>query len=112
MGYREVYEDWQADPEGFWMRAAGAIDWIRPPTRALDASRAPFYGWFPDAVCNTCYNAVDRHVAAGHGDRVAIIHNSPGHRERWRGSPMPSSSSGWRGWPARWRRAGWPRATG
>jgi propionyl-CoA synthetase len=77
MGYREVYQDWQADPEGFWMRAAQAIDWIRPPSRALDASRAPFYGWFPDAVCNTCYNAVDRHVAAGHGDRIAIIHDSP-----------------------------------
>ena len=77
MGYREVYEGWKADPEGFWMRAAGAIDWIRPPTFALDASRAPFYGWFPDAVCNTCWNAVDRHVEAGHGDRVAIIHDSP-----------------------------------
>jgi propionyl-CoA synthetase len=77
MGYREVYGDWKADPEGFWMRAAGAIDWVRPPSFALDASRAPFYGWFPDAVCNTCWNAVDRHVEAGHGERVAIIHDSP-----------------------------------
>lgn len=77
MGYREVYEGWRADPEGFWMEAAGAIDWIRPPSRALDASRAPFYGWFPDAVCNTCQNALDRHVAAGAGERVAIIYDSP-----------------------------------
>ena len=77
MGYREVHAGWKADPEGFWMRAAGAIDWIRPPSRALDASRAPLYGWFADAVCNTCWNAVDRHVAAGNGDRVAIIHDSP-----------------------------------
>ena len=59
------------------MRAAGAIDWIRPPSKALDDSRAPFYGWFPDAVCNTCWNAVDRHVEAGHGDRLAIIYDSP-----------------------------------
>ncbi len=59
------------------MAAAEAIDWQRAPTRALDASRAPFYGWFSDAVCNTCENAVDRHVAAGHGDRLAIIHESP-----------------------------------
>ena len=57
MGYRAVYEDWRSDPEGFWMRAAGAIDWIRPPAKALDDSRAPFYGWFPDAVCNSCHNA-------------------------------------------------------
>ena len=39
------------------MQAAAAIDWIEPPTRALDDSRAPLYGWFPDAVCNTCWNA-------------------------------------------------------
>ncbi|HRO10115.1 propionyl-CoA synthetase [Amaricoccus sp.] len=77
MGYREVYDGWKTDPEGFWMRAAEAIDWIEAPTRALDPSRAPFYGWFPDAVCNTCQNAVDRHVEAGHGDRTAIIHDSP-----------------------------------
>jgi propionyl-CoA synthetase len=77
MTYREVYEGWKADPEGFWMREAAAIDWVRPPSLALDARRAPLYAWFPDAVCNTCWNAVDRHVEAGHGDRVAIIHDSP-----------------------------------
>jgi propionyl-CoA synthetase len=77
MGYREVYDGWRADPEGFWMEAARAIDWDRPPTFALDASRAPLYGWYPDAIGNACWNALDRHVEAGHGDRVAIIHDSP-----------------------------------
>jgi propionyl-CoA synthetase len=77
MGYREVYEGWRADPEGFWMEAARAIDWDRAPSFALDASRAPLYGWFPDAVGNVCWNAVDRHVAAGHGDRIAIVYDSP-----------------------------------
>jgi propionyl-CoA synthetase len=77
MGYREVYEGWKADPEGFWLKAAEAIDWVKPPSRALDDSRAPFYGWFADAQCNTCWNAVDRHVEAGHGDRTAIIYDSP-----------------------------------
>jgi propionyl-CoA synthetase len=77
MGYREVYEGWKADPEGFWMKAAEAIDWVEPPSCALDDSRAPFYGWFADARCNTCWNAVDRHVEAGHGDRTAIIYDSP-----------------------------------
>jgi propionyl-CoA synthetase len=75
--YREVYAAWKADPERFWMRAAEAIDWVEAPTRALDASRAPLYGWFPDGVCNACWNAVDRHVEAGQGDRAAIIHDSP-----------------------------------
>jgi propionyl-CoA synthetase len=59
------------------MEQASAIDWIEAPTRALDDSRAPFYQWFPDGVCNTCHNAVDRHVAAGRGDQAAIIHDSP-----------------------------------
>ncbi|WP_112321658.1 propionyl-CoA synthetase [Oceanibium sediminis] len=77
MGYAETYARWQADPEGFWMDAAQAIDWIHPPSKALDDSNAPLYEWFTDATMNTCYNAVDRHVAAGHGDRVAIIHDSP-----------------------------------
>jgi propionyl-CoA synthetase len=77
MGYREVYESWRSDPEGFWMEAAKAIDWFEPPRRALDDSRAPIYGWFADAQCNTCHNALDRHVERGHGDRTAIIYDSP-----------------------------------
>jgi propionyl-CoA synthetase len=77
MGYREVYEGWKADPEGFWMEAARAVEWSRPPSRALDDSRPPLYGWYADGECNVCHNALDRHVAAGHGDRKAIIYDSP-----------------------------------
>ncbi|MZE81454.1 propionyl-CoA synthetase [Streptomyces xinghaiensis] len=65
------------DPEGFWLDAAREIDWTVPPSKALDASRAPLYRWFPDGELNTCHNAVDRHVEAGHGDRLAIVHDSP-----------------------------------
>ena len=64
------------DSEGFWLEAAGAIDWEVEPTRALDDSRAPFYGWFPDGILNTCHNAVDRHVQRGNGDRTAIVWDS------------------------------------
>ncbi|MEY2956927.1 MAG: propionate--CoA ligase PrpE, partial [Pseudomonadota bacterium] len=77
MGYAEVYQGWKADPEGFWMQAAKAIDWVRPPSRALWAERAPIYEWFRDAEVNTCWNALDRHVAGGRADQVAIIHDSP-----------------------------------
>jgi propionyl-CoA synthetase len=77
MGYRDVYAAWQADPEAFWMERATAIDWVRPPTRALWSDRAPLYEWFTDGLVNTCWNAVDRHVAAGCGDQAAIIHDSP-----------------------------------
>jgi len=77
MAYAEVYAGWKADPDGFWMQAAKEIDWVTPPTRALDDARAPFYEWFSTGMVNTCWNAVDRHVEAGRGDQVAIIHDSP-----------------------------------
>jgi len=65
------------DPEGFWGEAAQAIDWIEPWDRVLDDSDPPFYRWFAGATCNTCYNAVDRHVAAGRGGQAALIYDSP-----------------------------------
>jgi propionyl-CoA synthetase len=77
MTYRDVYKSWQENPDAFWMKAAEAIDWDTHPTKALFDDQAPFYEWFRDAQVNTCYNAVDRHVVAGNGDRVAIIHDSP-----------------------------------
>ena len=77
MSYRDVYLAAQADPEAFWLEAAKAIEWDQPPTQALNADNAPLYEWFTDAKVNTCWNAVDRHVQAGNGDRVAIIHDSP-----------------------------------
>ncbi|MEN9409691.1 MAG: propionyl-CoA synthetase, partial [Pseudomonadota bacterium] len=77
MAYREIHAKWKADPEGFWLDAAGAIDWVSKPTHALNASRAPLYEWFTDASVNTCWNAVDRHVLAGRGKQPAIIHDSP-----------------------------------
>jgi propionyl-CoA synthetase len=65
------------DPESYWAEQATLVDWIKKPQQVLDADRAPFYRWFPDATLNTCYNAVDRHVVAGHGDRAALIYDSP-----------------------------------
>ena len=65
-----------ADPEAFWREAAGLVTWWRKPDRILDDSSPPFYRWFPDATLNTCYNALDRHVVAGHADRTAVIHDS------------------------------------
>lgn len=77
MGYADVYAAWQNDPEGFWMDQAKSIDWVTPPTKALDDSKAPLYRWFTDAEVNTCYNAVDRHVENGRGEQAAIIYDSP-----------------------------------
>ncbi|MDX6295454.1 MAG: propionyl-CoA synthetase [Kribbellaceae bacterium] len=75
--YEESYRRSLTDPDGFWLEAATAIDWTRPPTRGLDDSAAPLYRWFPDGELNTSYNALDRHLEAGNGERTALIYDSP-----------------------------------
>lgn len=77
MAYKDIYAAWKSDPEGFWMEAAKEIDWVTPPSKALFDDNAPLYDWFRDGMVNGCYNAVDRHVEAGNGDRTAIIYDSP-----------------------------------
>jgi propionyl-CoA synthetase len=74
--YRHVYAAWKADPEGFWAEAAAAIAWDRPFDRPLDRDAQPSARWFPGGRLNVCHNAVDRHVAAGHGERTALIYDS------------------------------------
>src|SRR5439155_8253380 len=76
-GYAETYRRSLERPEEFWAEAAEAIDWERRWDRVLDAGRPPFFRWFAGATLNTCWNAVDRHVAAGRGERIALIWDSP-----------------------------------
>ena len=66
MSYQDLYARWKADP----------VDWTQPPSRA-HFDQGPAGEWFADGMVNTCWNAIDRHVAAGHGDRLAVIHDSP-----------------------------------
>ena len=75
--YGEIYRAWQADPEGFWERAAEAIDWTRRWDRVLDTSEAPNGRWFVGARCNTAHNCLDRHVTAGRGGQRALVYDSP-----------------------------------
>src|SRR5436305_11598858 len=75
--YHEVYARSMRDPEGFWGEAAQAIDWYQPAKKVFDKDAGIYGRWFTGAVCNTCYNAIDRHVARGRGDQLAIIYDSP-----------------------------------
>jgi propionyl-CoA synthetase len=79
--YARAYESSLADRDGFWLEAATALDWERAPLTGWTGEG----GWFADGVLNTCHNAVDRHVAAGRGDDVAVVYESPatGARERF-----------------------------
>jgi propionyl-CoA synthetase len=75
--YQEVFDKSLNNPEEFWAEAAEAISWHKKWDIVLDSSDPPFYRWFRGGELNTCYNAVDRHVENGHGDRTAIIYDSP-----------------------------------
>src|SRR5471032_902071 len=75
--YHEVHARSLADPEGFWAEAAREIDWIEPAKKIFDPAMGLYGRWFTGAVVNTCYNALDRHVAGGRADQVALIHDSP-----------------------------------
>src|SRR6202163_273196 len=75
--YHEVHARSLADPEGFWGEAAREIDWIEPAKKIFDPSMGLYGRWCAGAVVTTCYNALDRQVAGGRADQVALIHDSP-----------------------------------
>jgi len=75
--YQEAHTQSINDPEGFWGKAAEDVVWIKKWDKVLDDSNKPFYRWFTGGVVNTCYNALDRHVDEGNGDRLALIYDSP-----------------------------------
>src|SRR5277367_6317952 len=75
--YYQVYARSLRDPEEFWSEAAAEIDWIEPAKKIFDSSLGLYGRWFAGAVVNTCYNALDRHVAGGRADQLALIHDSP-----------------------------------
>jgi len=74
--YTEVYEHWQADPEGFWEGAASDLDWHRPFDSVRSDSDNGATQWFAGGECNICWNALDRHIAEGRGDYVALVYDS------------------------------------
>ena len=75
--YRDTYDRWLGDPERFWAEAAESVVWHRTWDRVLDATDEPIYRWFAGAELNSCYNAVDRHVAEGRAEQLALIYDSP-----------------------------------
>jgi propionyl-CoA synthetase len=75
--YYEEHARSLRDPEGFWGEAAREIDWIEPARKIFDSSQGLYGRWFTGAVVNSCYNALDRHVAGGRANQLALIHDSP-----------------------------------
>ncbi|XP_075284052.1 acyl-CoA synthetase short-chain family member 3, mitochondrial isoform X2 [Opisthocomus hoazin] len=76
-GYEEVFRSSVAEPEKVWGAAAQQIQWYKPWARVLERGGPGSASWFVGGELNICYNAVDRHVENGQGDRIAIIYDSP-----------------------------------
>jgi acetyl-CoA synthetase len=76
-----AYAAASADRLAFWAEQARRLHWHKPFTQVLDWSNPPFAKWFADGMINAAYNCLDRHIAAGLGDRVAIY---------WEGEPGDS----------------------
>ncbi|RKS93372.1 acetyl-coenzyme A synthetase [Microbacterium sp. AG790] len=74
----DLYAQADADRDGFWAEQARSLHWHTPFTQVLDWTNPPFARWFADGELNVAYNCLDRHVAAGNGDRVALL---------WEGEP-------------------------
>ena len=67
-----IYDEAEADPEGFWAQQAEELHWFRKWDQVLDWSNPPFAKWFVGGELNVSYNCLDRHVEAGLGERVAF----------------------------------------
>jgi acetyl-CoA synthetase len=75
---RSMFDEADADPQAFWARQAGELlDWIEPWQTVLEWD-LPFAKWFIGGRLNVSANCLDRHVAAGRGDKVAY---------HWEGEP-------------------------
>lgn len=75
--YQDEWKLAHEDPHGFWAQQARSLHWDKAWTRSYDAQRGPLGAWFADGEMNTCFNALDRHVADGRADQRALIYDSP-----------------------------------
>src|SRR6185295_16043849 len=72
-GYRKLVAEAERDFEGFWARLAKEhVLWLKPFTKTLDESKAPFFRWFHDGETNASYNCLDRHLKT-QPEKTAII---------------------------------------
>lgn len=71
--FLEVYRKSLEDPVGFWAEQAKRLYWKEPWEKTYDDSNPPFYKWFVGGKTNISYNALDRHIKEGRGNKAALI---------------------------------------
>ncbi len=81
--YRALHQRSVEDPESFWAEEGRRLAWFTPWRHVLEWE-APDARWFGGGRLNACYNCVDRHVQAGHGEQTALA---------WEGEPVTPRTS-------------------
>ncbi len=87
--YKKMYDQSVNDPDGFWLKQAETLDWIKKPTVARKYTwdtkkRIIDHTWFEDGVLNVSYNCLDRHLKTAVKDKKALV---------WQGEPEEDSKS-------------------
>lgn len=73
--YKDIYQGWKNDPEGFWAAEANKLIWDQRWDQVFTKDESPYGRWFKGAKCNTCFNAVDRHLPDRPGQAAIIYHS-------------------------------------
>jgi len=77
MNYQEQYNQSIQNPEAFWAEQAQQVDWFTQPQTILSADESGYPMWYKDGSLNACYLALDKHIADGFGEEIALIYDSP-----------------------------------
>src|SRR6185503_15290324 len=72
VGDEAIYDEAAKDPEAFWARFAGELEWSKPWTKVLEW-KPPFAKWFLDGKINASVNCLDRHVRTARRNKAALI---------------------------------------
>lgn len=70
--YKKLYDEAAADPEGFWHSRAQALPWMKPYSQVLHWE-PPVARWFVDGQTNASAACLDHQIAAGRGDKTALV---------------------------------------
>lgn len=77
MNYQELYNQSIQNPEAFWAEQARQVDWFTQPQTILSSDETGYPLWYKDGSLNACYLALDKNIADGFGEEIAIIYDSP-----------------------------------
>jgi acetyl-CoA synthetase len=75
--YRQLVQEAESDPEGFWARQAEELHWFKRWDTVLDW-QPPFAKWFVGGTINVAYNCLDRHLSGPRRTKTALL---------WEGEP-------------------------